>query len=80
MTDPGYLPLERRVAIATEEIRAAEQVTGHPTMYAFNITGDLAGLRRRHDLGGLLGALRVRARGSDHAGELKTAGARTARG
>src|SRR6185437_1971911 len=50
MTDPGYLPLERRVAIATEEIRAAEQVTGHPTMYAFNITGDLVGLRRRHDL------------------------------
>jgi ribulose-bisphosphate carboxylase large chain len=50
MTDPAYLPLERRVAIATEEIRAAEQVTGHPTMYAFNITGDLAGLRKRHDL------------------------------
>src|SRR6476620_4956992 len=50
MTDPGYLPLERRVAVATEEIRAAEQLTGHPTMYAFNITGDLAGLRRRHDL------------------------------
>jgi ribulose-bisphosphate carboxylase large chain len=50
MTDPGYLPLERRVAVATEEIRAAEQVTGHPTMYAFNITGDLAGMRRRHDL------------------------------
>jgi len=50
MTDPGYLPLDRRVAVATEEIRAAEQVTGHPTMYAFNITGDLAGLRRRHDL------------------------------
>src|SRR4029453_7501510 len=42
--------LGRRVAIATEEIRAAEQVTGHPTMYAFNITGDLVGLRRRHDL------------------------------
>jgi ribulose-bisphosphate carboxylase large chain len=50
MTDPTYLPLEQRVAIATEEIKAAEQVTGHPTMYAFNITGDLAGLRRRHDL------------------------------
>jgi ribulose-bisphosphate carboxylase large chain len=50
MTDPHYLPLARRVAVATEEIRAAEQVTGHPTMYAFNITGDLAGLRRRHDL------------------------------
>ena len=50
MTDPAYLPLERRVAVATEEIREAEQVTGHPTMYAFNITGDLAGLRHRHDL------------------------------
>jgi ribulose-bisphosphate carboxylase large chain len=50
MTDPRYLSLERRVAVATEEIRAAEQITGHPTMYAFNITGDLAGLRRRHDL------------------------------
>jgi ribulose-bisphosphate carboxylase large chain len=50
MTDPRYLPLGRRVAIATQEIQAAEQVTGHPTMYAFNITGDLAGLRRRHDL------------------------------
>jgi ribulose-bisphosphate carboxylase large chain len=50
MTDPGYLPLHRRVAVATKEIHAAEQVTGHRTMYAFNITGDLAGLRRRHDL------------------------------
>ena len=50
MTDPQYLPLERRVAVATEEIRAAEQITGHPTMYAFNITGDLAGLQKRHDL------------------------------
>jgi 3-oxoisoapionate-4-phosphate transcarboxylase/hydrolase len=49
MTDPDYLPLERRVAVATQEIAAAEQVTGHPTMYAFNITGDVAGLRRRHD-------------------------------
>ena len=50
MTDPGYLPLETRVRVAMEEIRAAEQVTGRKTMYAFNITGDLAGLRRRHDL------------------------------
>ena len=33
-----------------DEIHAAEQVTGRKTMYAFNITGDLAGLRRRHDL------------------------------
>ncbi|MBS9376539.1 RuBisCO large subunit C-terminal-like domain-containing protein [Rhodococcus sp. B50] len=50
MTDPDYLPLERRVAVATEEIAAAEQITGHPTMYAFNITGDLKGLRKRHDM------------------------------
>jgi ribulose-bisphosphate carboxylase large chain len=50
MTDPHYLPLETRVRVAMEEIRAAEQLTGRTTMYAFNITGDLAGLRRRHDL------------------------------
>ncbi|SDO61193.1 RuBisCO large subunit C-terminal-like domain-containing protein [Geodermatophilus sp. DSM 45219] len=50
MTDPAYLPLETRVRVALEEIRDAEQVTGHRTMYAFNITGDLAGLQRRHDL------------------------------
>ena len=50
MTDPAYLPLETRVRVATEELRAAEQHTGHSTMYAFNITGDLAGIRRRHDL------------------------------
>jgi ribulose-bisphosphate carboxylase large chain len=50
MTDPAYLPLETRVRVAMEEIGDAEQVTGHRTMYAFNITGDLAGLQRRHDL------------------------------
>ena len=50
MTDPAYLPLETRVRVALEEIADAEQVTGHRTMYAFNITGDLAGLQRRHDL------------------------------
>lgn len=50
MTDPAYLPLETRVRVAMQEIRDAEQVTGHRTMYAFNITGDLAGLQRRHDL------------------------------
>lgn len=49
MTDPSYLPLSTRVRLAQEEIRAASDVTGRHTMYAFNITGDLAGLRRRHD-------------------------------
>jgi ribulose-bisphosphate carboxylase large chain len=50
MTDPDYLPLETRVRVATEEIEAAAQITGQRTMYAFNITGDIAGLRSRHDL------------------------------
>ena len=50
MTDPAYLPLETRVRVATEEIRDAEELTGRHTMYAFNITGDLAGLKARHDL------------------------------
>ena len=47
LTDPAYLPLATRARIATEEIRAAEQETGHPTMYAFNLGGDLAGLPGR---------------------------------
>ena len=47
LTDPAYLPLATRARIAMEEIRAAEQETGHPTMYAFNLGGDLAGLPRR---------------------------------
>ena len=50
MTDPAYLPLAARVRIATEEIRNAKELTGRHTMYAFNITGDLAGLKARHDL------------------------------
>jgi ribulose-bisphosphate carboxylase large chain len=50
MTDPAYLPLEVRVRVATEEIDAAAQTTGQRTMYAFNITGDIAGLQARHDL------------------------------
>ncbi|CAM3240925.1 RuBisCO large subunit C-terminal-like domain-containing protein [Stackebrandtia soli] len=50
MTSPAYLPLPDRIAIATEEIRASEEQTGHRVMYAFNISGDLAGLRQRHDL------------------------------
>ena len=50
MTDPAYLPLETRVRVATEEIRNARETTGRHTMYAFNITGDLDEMRRRHDL------------------------------
>ncbi|SDH18321.1 RuBisCO large subunit C-terminal-like domain-containing protein [Agrococcus jejuensis] len=50
MTDPGYLPLATRVAIAGEEIDRAAQVTGRRALYAANITGDLANLERRHDL------------------------------
>ncbi|WP_233204329.1 RuBisCO large subunit C-terminal-like domain-containing protein [Cryobacterium sp. Y62] len=49
MTDPKYLPLSERVKIAQQEILAASETTGRQTMYAFNITGDLGGLRRRHD-------------------------------
>ena len=50
MTDPAYLPLETRVRIVREELADAADATGHQTMYAFNITGDLAGLRRRYEL------------------------------
>ncbi|WP_237566084.1 RuBisCO large subunit C-terminal-like domain-containing protein [Ornithinimicrobium cerasi] len=50
MTDPAYLPLETRVRVVREELGDAADRTGHRTMYAFNITGDLAGLQRRHDI------------------------------
>ena len=50
MTDPAYLPLAERVRIAGEEIDRAAQKTGKRTLYAANISGDLAGLRQRHDL------------------------------
>jgi len=50
MTDPTYLPLSERVRIGQQEIDDAAQTTGRKSMYAYNITGDLAGLRHRHDL------------------------------
>ena len=50
IADPPYSPLAARVP---RVMRAVEQVadrTGRKLMYAFNITGDIDELRRRHDV------------------------------
>ncbi|MDI4644698.1 ribulose-bisphosphate carboxylase large subunit family protein [Cohnella hashimotonis] len=47
---PLFAPFERKVKAVMEEIERVADRTGRKTMYAFNITGDIDELRRRHDL------------------------------
>lgn len=48
--DPACAPLQERIKVVMEEIERAADKTGKKLMYAFNITGDIDELRRRHDL------------------------------
>jgi ribulose-bisphosphate carboxylase large chain len=48
--DPPYSPFADRVACVTEAIDRAAQHTGRKLMYAFNLTGDISELERRHDI------------------------------
>ncbi|MFY0992461.1 ribulose-bisphosphate carboxylase large subunit family protein [Halomonas sp. C05BenzN] len=50
IADPPYSPLAERVPAVMRVIEAHAQRTGRKPMYAFNITGDLDEMRRRHDL------------------------------
>lgn len=47
--DPPHLPFEERVRVVMREIHAGAQATGRMTMYAFNITGEIDEMRRRHE-------------------------------
>jgi len=49
IADPPYSPFADRVARVMEAIDRAAQRTGRKLMYAFNLTGDISELRRRHD-------------------------------
>jgi ribulose-bisphosphate carboxylase large chain len=48
--DGPYCPFEERVRLTMQEVRAHADNTGKKAMVAFNLTGDLDKMRRRHDL------------------------------
>lgn len=48
--DGWYCPFEQRVTQVMRVVNAAADRTGRKAMVAFNITGDLDQMRRRHDL------------------------------
>ncbi|HTW97813.1 MAG TPA: ribulose-bisphosphate carboxylase large subunit family protein [Acidimicrobiales bacterium] len=50
IADPPYSPLAERVRHVMAAVDRAAERTGRKLMYAFNITGDIDELRRRHDL------------------------------
>jgi ribulose-bisphosphate carboxylase large chain len=50
IADPPYSPLAVRVPAVMGRINNAAQANGRKAMYAFNITGTLDEMRRRHDL------------------------------
>jgi ribulose-bisphosphate carboxylase large chain len=47
--DPPHLPFEERVRVVMREVRAGAEATGRKAMYAFNLTGEIDEMRRRHD-------------------------------
>lgn len=50
MASPPHSPLEARVTAVMGVIDAHAQRTGRKLMYAFNITGEIDEMKRRHDL------------------------------
>lgn len=50
MADPPHSPLQERVKAVMRVIDAYAQRTGKKVMFAFNITGEIDEMKRRHDL------------------------------
>lgn len=49
MADPPHSPFEQRVDAVLDILRRHEDNTGHRVMYAFNVTGEIDDMLRRHD-------------------------------
>jgi ribulose-bisphosphate carboxylase large chain len=49
-SDGGYCPFDQRVKAVMHVVRDQAERTGKKAMVAFNLTGDLDEMRRRHDL------------------------------
>jgi ribulose-bisphosphate carboxylase large chain len=47
--DPLHLPFAERVRVVMREVLAGAEATGRKVMYAFNLTGEIDEMRRRHD-------------------------------
>ncbi|CAG2154739.1 ribulose-bisphosphate carboxylase large subunit family protein [Cupriavidus numazuensis] len=47
--DGGYCPFDDRVSVVMQVVNEAAQRTGRKAMVAFNLTGDLDQMKRRHD-------------------------------
>lgn len=50
MADPPHSPFEKRVQLAMYQINKYADATGKKVMYAFNLSGDLDDMKRRHDI------------------------------
>jgi ribulose-bisphosphate carboxylase large chain len=50
MASPPYSPLEQRVELVMQAIDEAAARTGRKVMFAFNITGEVDEMRRRHEV------------------------------
>lgn len=48
--DGPNCPFNERVAAVMREVNASADRTGHKPMYAFNLTGDVEEMKRRHDV------------------------------
>ncbi|HZH26106.1 MAG TPA: ribulose-bisphosphate carboxylase large subunit family protein [Azospirillaceae bacterium] len=55
MADPPHCPFERRAEAVMAVLRRHEERTGRRVMYAFNITGEIDQMLRRHDQVAALG-------------------------
>lgn len=50
MADPPHSPFEKRVKLCMDSINRQADATGKKAMFAFNISGEIDDMKRRHDI------------------------------